>query len=82
MSSNDLSNNIGTITFDINDNIISYSGIGKDRITDVKEFSVLPIDEDQTIVVSVSKTDLKAYLYKKEGVILAVYVSISAAPTN
>lgn len=75
MSNIDLENNVGSITFDANDNIIAYSGVGQDRIADVKEFSVLTIEEDNCIVVAVRHTDLKAYLYKKDGVILAVYVS-------
>lgn len=72
---NNLRNNVGTIMFDENDNIISYSGIGKERISDVKEFSVLTIEDNQTLVVNVLETDLKAYLYKKDGIILVVYIS-------
>lgn len=82
MSNIDLGNNVGSITFDSNDNIIAYSGIGKDRIADVKEFSVLTIEEDNCTVVAVRHTDLKAYLYKKDGVVLVVYVSTESGPVN
>lgn len=78
----DLRDNVGTIMFDNNDNIISYSGIGKERISDVKEFSVLTIEEGGTVAVNILKTDLKAYLYKKNEVVLAVYVSTIPATSS
>ena len=71
---NDLRDNVGTIMFDSNDNVISYSGIGKERISDIKEFSVLTIQEGGTLVVNILKSDLKAYLYKNDEIILVVYI--------
>lgn len=81
-SLNCIKNDVGTILFDTNDNIISYSGIGKDRVADVKEFSVLTIEDGQALPVSVSGTDLKAYLYKRCGAILVVYTSTMAEPSS
>lgn len=71
----DLNNNLGTITFDSNDNIISFSGIGAQRTADVKELGVLTLKEDQSLVVDINNEDMKAYMYKKDGIILVVYMS-------
>lgn len=78
----DLRDNVGTIMFDDNDNVISCSGIGKERILDIKEFSVLTIEEGGTVVVNILKTDLKAYLYKKDEIILVVYISTKPATSS
>ena len=72
---NNLRNNVGTIMFEENDNIISYSGIGKERISNIKEFSVLTIEDIQTLVIKCHGDRFKSIFYMKDRIILVVYIS-------
>lgn len=73
VDSNEFPNNLGTILFDENNNLIECTGICENKVENIPELAEVQLDNNGYGVVK--SNDLIIYLYKKNGQTLVIYTT-------